>query len=49
MRARRIGAVPVVDGGPPVALHLLDEVLAPIDRPNGLWLWPGAAVFGCGP
>jgi dTDP-glucose pyrophosphorylase len=35
MRARRIGAVPVVDpAGRPVALHLLDEALAPVDRPN---------------
>lgn len=35
MRARRISAVPVVDAaGHPVALHLLDEVIAPIDRPN---------------
>lgn len=35
MRARRIGAVPVVDStGHPVALHLIDEALAPINRPN---------------
>ena len=35
MRARRISAVPVVDvAGRPVALHLLDEAIAPIDRPN---------------
>lgn len=35
MRARRISAVPVVDAaGHPVALHLLDEAIAPINRPN---------------
>ena len=35
MRARRISAVPVIDGdGRPVALHLLDEAIAPMDRPN---------------
>jgi dTDP-glucose pyrophosphorylase len=35
MRARRISAVPVVDAdGRPVALHLLDEAIAPVDRPN---------------
>jgi dTDP-glucose pyrophosphorylase len=35
MRARRIDAVPVVDGaGRPVGLHLLQEFLAPISRPN---------------
>ena len=45
MRARRIGAVPVVDAaGRPIALHLLDEVLAPIDRPN----WAVVMVGGRG-
>jgi len=35
MRARRIDAVPVVDRlGRPVGLHLLQEFLAPISRPN---------------
>jgi dTDP-glucose pyrophosphorylase len=35
MRARRIGAVPVLDDERrPVALHLLDEVIAPVERPN---------------
>jgi dTDP-glucose pyrophosphorylase len=35
MHARRVGAIPVVDGsGYPVALHLLDEAIAPVDRPN---------------
>ncbi|MFH1475243.1 MAG: sugar phosphate nucleotidyltransferase [Chloroflexota bacterium] len=35
MRARHIGAVPVLDGaGRPVALHLLDEALTPVNRPN---------------
>lgn len=35
MRARGIGAVPVLDeDGRPIALHLLDEVIAPLDRPN---------------
>lgn len=35
MRARRIDAVPVVDGdGRPVGLHLLQEFLAPVSRPN---------------
>jgi NDP-sugar pyrophosphorylase family protein len=35
MRARRISAVPVVDeAGRPVALHLLDEAIIPVDRQN---------------
>jgi len=35
MGARRISAVPVVDAaGHPIALHLLDEAIAPVDRPN---------------
>ena len=35
MRARRIGAIPVVDAdGRPVALHLLHAFLAPVLRPN---------------
>jgi dTDP-glucose pyrophosphorylase len=35
MRARRVGAVPVIDeGNRPVALHLLHEFIEPVDRPN---------------
>jgi dTDP-glucose pyrophosphorylase len=35
MRARRIDAVPVVDGGGrAIGLHLLQEFLAPVSRPN---------------
>jgi dTDP-glucose pyrophosphorylase len=35
MRARRIAAVPVVDGdGMPIAIHLLDEILEQTPRPN---------------
>jgi len=35
MRARRVGAVPVLDeAGRPVALHLLHEFIQPLDRPN---------------
>jgi dTDP-glucose pyrophosphorylase len=35
MRARQISAVPVVDEtGRPVALHLLDEAIIPVDRTN---------------
>lgn len=35
MRARRISAVPVVNAaGRPIALHLIDEAIAPINRPN---------------
>lgn len=35
MRARRIGAVPLLDGdGRPAGLHLLHEFLEPVQRPN---------------
>jgi len=35
MRARRIGAIPVVDGGGrPIGLHLLYEFLEPVERSN---------------
>jgi dTDP-glucose pyrophosphorylase len=35
MSARRIAAIPVVDAaGRPIGLHLLDEVLQPLERPN---------------
>jgi dTDP-glucose pyrophosphorylase len=35
LRARRISAIPVVDrDGRPVALHLLDDVIAPLERSN---------------
>ncbi len=35
MRARGISAIPVIDAeGRPIGLHLLDEFLRPVDRPN---------------
>ncbi len=35
MRARRVSAVPVVDGsGRPAGLHLLHEFIEPVERPN---------------
>jgi dTDP-glucose pyrophosphorylase len=45
IRARRIGAVPVVDGGGrPIGLHLLQEFLRPTERPN----WAVVMVGGEG-
>ena len=43
MRARRIGAVPVVDAdGRPVGLHLLQQFLGPSSARTGRSSWPAA-------
>ena len=49
MRARGIGAVPVVDdAGRPVGLHLLHEFLEPVSRTHRRrWSWPAARACGC--
>lgn len=42
MRARRIDAVPVVDGGGrPIGLHLLHQFLEPVARPNAAVIMAG--------
>src|SRR5439155_25507161 len=45
MRARRLAAVPVVDGeSRPIGLHLLHEFLDPVGRPNWAVIMAGGKV-----
>jgi dTDP-glucose pyrophosphorylase len=50
MWARRIAAIPVVDAARvPIGLHLLDDVLQPIERPNWAVVMAGGRGIRLGP